>query len=110
MKTAIFNCLPKVISDCFVFPLHQVQVQSFIHQLELHFVIGPEKSHHHLSYLLAKLKPSQPGRPPFLALQQFGRFYFKVSLALNGISFLLSCLCRCDYFGFGFTTLNRKVH
>ena len=71
-------------------------------------MIGPEKSHHHLSYLLAKLKPSQPGRPPFLALQQFGRFYFKVSLALNGISFLLTDLR--DYFGFGFTTHNRKAH
>ena len=68
MNRAIFNCLPKVISDCFVFPLLQVQVQSFIHQLELHSVIGPEKSHHHLSYLLAKLKPSQPGRLRFPAL------------------------------------------
>ena len=68
MNRAIFNCLPKVISDCFVFPLRQVQVQSFIHQLELHFVIGPEKSHHHLSYLFAKLKPSQPGRLRFPAL------------------------------------------
>ena len=68
MNRAIFNCLPKVISDCFVFPLRQVQVQSFIHQIELHFVIGPEKSHHHLSYLFAKLKPSQPGRLRFPAL------------------------------------------
>ena len=68
MNRAIFNCLPKVISDCFVFPLRQVQVQSFIHQIELHFVIGPEKSHHHVSYLFAKLKPSQPGRLRFPAL------------------------------------------
>ena len=44
----------------------------------------------------------------FPRFRQFGCFYFEFSLAVRDIFFLL--IGRCDYFGFGFTTLKTKLN
>ena len=84
---AIFNWVSKVIRDCIGFAL-----------LRFNTVIGLENSRHPLNQSDAKVKPIATWSLAFS--RAWGRFPLKFSFVLIG---------RCDYFGFGFTTLNRKA-
>ena len=86
-EITFFNWVSKVILGCFGFAL-------------LFIVIGPKKSRHLLNQSDAKLTKNHD-----LVESVFPRFsshwLFRVlSSLLTG---------RCNYFGFGFTTLNRKA-
>ena len=81
----IFNWVSKVIRDCIGFAL-------------LCSVSGLENSRHLLSQSDTKLKPITTWLHAFTSISHWLPLIF---------SFVL--IGRCDYFGFGFTTLNRKA-
>ena len=86
--------MSKVFQDCFGFAL-------------LRSVIGLENSRHPLSQSDAKLKP-EVFSPEFSRAS--GRSHvFTLSSDWFLMTFIFVLIGRCDYFGFGFTTLNRKA-
>ena len=89
----IFNSVSKVIRDCIDFAL-------------LHSVIGPENSRHSRNQSDAKLKPTWS--PSFS--RALGSFVVSTlsSHWLGKVFSFLPIGC-CDYFGFGYETLNRKA-
>ena len=92
---AIFNWVSQVIRDCIGFAL-------------LRSVIGLENSHHPLNQSDAKLKPIAKWLLAFSrASGQLHVFTLSSHWLLVILTFVL--IGRCDYFGFGFTTLNWKV-
>ena len=87
--------MSKVIRDCIGFAL-------------LRSVIGPENSRHPLSQSDAELKPIVTW------LLAFSRAWNRLHVFTLSSHWLLVIstfvrIGRCDYFGFGFTTLNRKA-
>ena len=92
---AIFNWASKVIRDCIGFDL-------------LRSVIGLENSRHPLNQSDAKLKPIATWSPAFS--RAWGRLpVFTLSSHRLLLIFIFVLIGRYDYFGFGFTTLNRKA-
>ena len=86
--------MSKVIRDCIGFAL-------------LCVVIGLENSCHPLSQSDARLKKNRDlVTRVFPRSRPVTRVYFEFSLALI-VSLVL--IGRCDYFGFGFLTFNRKA-
>ena len=82
----IFHWVSKVNQDCVSFTL-------------LCSVIGPE------TYATLKLKPITSWSPAF-SRALFSLFVFTLSSHWLLIVFSFLLIGRCDYFGFGFTTLN----
>ena len=85
VNIVIFNWVLKVIRDCIGFAL-------------LCSVIGLENSRHLLSQSDTKLKPITTWLHAFTSISHWLPLIFSFVL--------IGC---CDYFGFGFTTLNRKA-
>ena len=81
----------------------------------LRSVIGPENSRHSFDQSDAKLTPTVVCvARDFPRFGKFGRFYCEFPLAPKVFSFYfffisLLLICRCGYFGFGFTTLGQKA-
>ena len=89
-----FNRMSKVIRDCIGFAL-------------LRSVIGLENSRH-LDQSDARLKPIASRSLAFS--RAWGRLHvFTLSSHWLLVIFSFVPIGRCDYFGFGFTTLNRKA-
>ena len=92
---AIFNWVSKVTRDCVGFAL-------------LRFVISLENCHHALNQSDAKLKPIATWSLAFSRAS--GRLrVFTLSSHWFLVTFTFVLICCCDYFGFGFTTLNPKA-
>ena len=90
-----FSTVSKVIQDCIGFAL-------------LRSVIGLENSHHPLNQSDAKLKAIVTWLLAFSrARGRFRVFTLSPYWLLVMLTFVL--IGYCDYFGFGFTTLNRKA-
>ena len=95
MNRALFNGVSKVIRDCIGFAL-------------LLSVIGLENSRHPLNQLDAKLKPIATWLLSFSRAS--GHLHvFTLSSHWLLVMLIFVLIGRCDYFGFGFTTLNRKA-
>ena len=92
---AIFNWALKVIWDCIGFAL-------------LHSVIGLENLHHPLNQSDAKLKPIAIWSLTFSRTWDWLRV-FTLSSHWFVVIFIFVLIGHCDYFGFGFLTLNRKL-
>ena len=91
----IFNWVSKVIRDCVGF-------------VSLRCVIGLENSRHPLNQSDAKLKLISTWSLAFS--RAWGRLHvFTLSSYWLLVKFTFALIGRCDYFGFGFTTLNRKA-
>ena len=90
----IFNSVSKVIRDCIDFAL-------------LRSVIGPENSRHSRNQSDAKTKTDLVTFV-FPRFRQFCRLYFEFPYWLGKVFSFLPIGC-CDYFGFGYETLNRKA-
>ena len=92
---AIFNWVSKVIRDCIGFAL-------------LRSVIGLENSRHPLNQSDAKLKPIATWSLAFSrAWDRLGVFTLIYHWFV--VIFVFVLIGRCDYFGFGFSTLNWKL-
>ena len=83
--------MSKAIRDFIGFPLPRIG-------------IGPEIKTRATQPIRCKTNTNTFWSPAFSrALGMFGCFYYEFSLAVRDMFFLL--IGRCDYFGFGFTTL-----
>ena len=92
---AISNWVLKVIRDCIGFAL-------------LRSVIGLENLRHSLDQSDAKLKPIATWSLAFSRAWDRLRV-FTLSSHWFVVIFIFVLIGRCDYFGFGFSTLNRKL-
>ena len=92
---AIFNWVSKVIRDCIGFAL-------------LRSVIGLENSRHPLKQSDAKVKPIATWSLAFSRAWDRLRV-FTLSSHWFVMIFILVLIGRCDYFGFGFSTLDWKL-
>ena len=92
---AILNWVSKVIRDCIGFAL-------------LRSVIGLENSRHPLNQSDAKLKPIATWSLAFSRAWDRLRV-FTLSSHWFVVIFIFVLIGRCDYFGFGFSTLNWKL-
>ena len=91
----IFKWVSKVILDCIGFAL-------------LRSVIGLENSRHPLNQSDAKLKPIATWSLAFSRAWDRLRV-FTLSSYWFVVIFIFVMIGRCDYFGFGFSTLNWKL-
>ena len=86
----------KVIRDCLLLSLF------------LFVLIGPVNLRHSLNQSKAKLIPVTTSSPAFSrALESFVGCTLSSHWLFKVFSFLL--IGRCDYYGFGFTTVSRKA-